>query len=118
MHSANCAAYVGIPPVQYMVWLLTRPLLRNDRCHGCPFILVYMAIEVVAALVAYFGSGLVMAGFAGDGTIRAVFPPVVVRPKMLVILVGMDQKDSYAARSCLRSSPTWAVACSWLVLLV
>ena len=35
--------------------------------------------------------------FAGEDTIRAVFPPVVARPDMLVILIDMDQKDRYAA---------------------
>ena len=34
------------------------------------------------------------AGFAGDVTMRAVFPSVVARPEMLGIKAGMDQKDS------------------------
>ena len=38
------------------------------------------------------------AGFAGDDTARAVFPFVVFKPKMLCIMVGMDQKDSYAVQ--------------------
>ena len=37
-------------------------------------------------------------GFAGDDTTRAVFLMVVFKPKMLGILVGMDQKDRYVAR--------------------
>ena len=51
-------------------------------------------------------------------TVHAVFPSFFDRPKMLGFLVGMDQKDRYAAwlRSC--SSPTSTVALSWLVLLV
>ena len=53
--------------------------------------------EVVAALVVHLGSGMFMAGFAGGYAIRAVFPLVVARPVMLGILVGMVQKDSYAA---------------------
>ena len=36
------------------------------------------------------------AGFAGDGTVRAVFPSVVVRPEVLDALAGMDQKDDCA----------------------
>ena len=34
------------------------------------------------------------AGFAGDVTVRAVFPSVVARPEMLGIMAGMDLKDS------------------------
>ena len=41
------------------------------------------------------GSGMCKAGFAGDDVPRAVFPPIVGRPKMPGIMVGMDQKDSY-----------------------
>ena len=36
------------------------------------------------------------AGFAGDGTVRAVFPSVVVRPEVLDALAGMDQKGNCA----------------------
>ena len=36
------------------------------------------------------------AGFAGDGTVRAVFPSVVVRPEVFDALAGMDQKDNCA----------------------
>ena len=64
-HSANCVPYVGVPLVQNLVWLLTRPLLCNDRCHGRPFIPAYMANEVVAAPVADTGSCMFMAGFSG-----------------------------------------------------
>ena len=51
--------------VQYLVWLLTRPLLRNDRCHGSPSIPAYMGNEVVAALFVDCGSGMFVTGFAG-----------------------------------------------------
>ena len=37
---------------------------------------------------------------------------------MLGIMAGMDQKDSFAATQRPRSSPTSAMACAWLVLLV
>ena len=48
-------------------------------------------------LVVDSGSGmLAMLGFPGDVPLRAVFPSVVVRPKMLGIMAGMDQKDSGA----------------------
>ena len=57
-----------------------------------------MTNEVVAAPVVDVGSYMFLAGFAGFYAVRAVFPMVVVRSKMLGVLVGMDQKDSYAAR--------------------
>ena len=47
------------------------------------------------ALVFDSGSGIFRCGFAGF--LRAVFLYVVVKPKMLPILAGMAQKDSYAA---------------------
>ena len=71
-----------------------------------------------AALVADMCSGLCLAGFAGDDTVRAVFPSLVDRPIVLGIMAIMAQKDSYAATQRPRSSPTSAVACSQLVLLV
>ena len=43
----------------------------------------------------------VWVGFAGDDTTCAVFLMVVFKPKMLDILVGMDQKDSYAVQRSL-----------------
>ena len=49
---------------QFLVWLLTRPLLCNDRCSFW-FFLAYIAEEVVAAHVVDNGSGVFMAGFAG-----------------------------------------------------
>ena len=68
-----------------------------------------------AALIADFGSGVVMVGFAGI-VVRAVPLLVVVRPKVLCILVGVDQKDNCAASLRPRSSPT--SAWSWLASLV
>ena len=89
--------------------------------------LVPLHIPLVAALVVDSGSGMfALAGFAGDVTVRAVFPWAVARPEMLVrssstlewhvqgsfsssrcvpcrqahmfvILVAMDKKDTYAA---------------------
>ena len=46
------------------------------------------------ALVADSGRGICRAGSAGLS--RAVFRYVVVRPKMLRIMAGMHQEDSYA----------------------
>ena len=40
------------------------------------------------------GSGMCFAGFVGEDAFCAVVPLVVLRPKMLCILVGMDRKDS------------------------
>ena len=48
----------------------------------------------IFALVVEPGNGLCRAGFAGVVP-RAVFPFVVVRPKMLCIMAGMTQRDSY-----------------------
>ena len=42
----------------------------------------------------------------------AVFPSVVDRPRMLVVMVGMAQKDSYAATHG-RALVDWAMACAW-----
>ena len=42
-----------------------------------------------------FGQWHVQAGFSDDEALRAVFPSIVVRPKMPSIMVGTDQKGSY-----------------------
>ena len=55
----------------------------------------YMTNVVVAALVVNYGSDMHRAGFVGKDTIRALVPSVVDR--MLGIIAGMAQKDSYAA---------------------
>ena len=67
---------------------------------------------IAAALVVDCGNDRFLAGFTGEGTIRAVVPLVVARPKMLVILVDIDQKNS-----CVLVVVT-AVVCAWLVWLV
>jgi actin beta/gamma 1 len=41
------------------------------------------------------GTSLCKVGFASDDAPRAVFPPIVGRPKHPGIMVGMDQKDTY-----------------------
>ena len=51
----------------------------------------------MATLITDFGSGMCLAGFAGDDIFHAVFPFVVERPRMLGVMAGMAQKDSYAA---------------------
>jgi len=53
------------------------------------------AHQEIAALVVDNGSGVCKAGFAGDDAPRAVFPSIVGRPKVVGIMVGMDQKDCY-----------------------
>ena len=79
----------------------------------CPFTLAFADEEVAALVVDYSG----MAGFAGDNAFCAAFPSVVVMPKMLGSMVGMT-----AGQLCgdimPHSSPTAAVACFFLVLLV
>ena len=74
---------------------------------------IFCCFPEMAALIADFGSGVVMVGFA-DIVVRAV--SLFVRPKVLCILVGVDQKDNCAASLWPRSSPT--SAWSWLALLV
>ena len=59
------------------------------------------------------------AGFAGIAP-RAVFLPVIVRPQMLVIMAGMDQKERYVApcrklwifRGCCSSTRS-SISLSW-----
>ncbi|XP_072016018.1 actin, cytoplasmic 2-like [Amphiura filiformis] len=41
------------------------------------------------------GSGMCKAGFAGDDAPRAVFPPLVGKPRHENYMVGMDNKDTY-----------------------
>jgi len=50
----------------------------------------------MAALVVDNGSGMCKAGFAGDDAPRAVFPSIIGRPRMRNIMVGTEQKDTYA----------------------
>ena len=49
------------------------------------------------ALVVIPGRGMCTAGFTGYAAPRAVFLPVVLRPQMLVITAGMDQKECYVS---------------------
>eukprot|EP00105_Crassostrea_gigas_P027324 XP_011448619.2 PREDICTED: actin-1-like isoform X3 [Crassostrea gigas] len=51
--------------------------------------------DKVTALVIDNGSGMCKAGFAGDDAPRAVFPPIVGRPKHTGNMVGMEFKDTY-----------------------
>ena len=46
-------------------------------------------------LVIDIGGCNMKAGFSGDDAPRAVFPPVVGRPKHMSVMVGMGQKDKY-----------------------
>ena len=41
------------------------------------------------------GSFMCKAGFAGDDSPRAVFPPIVGHPRQLSKMVGMECKDMY-----------------------
>ena len=69
------------------------------------------------AFVADFGSGLCFAGFAGDDTVRAVFPSLVDRPVMRDIMVGMANRTVFSDTvAALTSTP--AVARALLGLLV
>ena len=54
----------------------------------------------------------VLAWFASDYTIRAVFPSVVAVPEVLGIMAGMDQKDSILWVCCARRRHwQWHVPC-------
>jgi len=46
-------------------------------------------------IVIDMGRGFFKAGFVGDDAPRAVFPPLVGRPRHTGVMVGMGQKDSY-----------------------
>ena len=41
------------------------------------------------------GTGMVKAGFSGDDAPRAIFRPIVGRPKKQVLMVGWEHKDCY-----------------------
>ena len=116
MHCANCAAYVGIPLVQHLVWLLTRPLLRNDRCHGGPFIPAYMANKGVAAPVVDIGSGIFMAGIAGILQF-ALCSLLLSSGSRCSVSRSVWTRRTAVQRDCGRSSSS-TVAFTGLVLLV
>ena len=48
-----------------------------------------------SAIVIDIGGCNMKAGFSGDDVPRAVFPPVVGRPRHMGVMVGMGQKDKY-----------------------
>ena len=48
-----------------------------------------------SAIVIDIGGCNMKAGFSGDDVPRAVFPPVVGRPRGMGVMVGMGQKDKY-----------------------
>ena len=51
--------------------------------------------DEVSAIVIDMGGCNMKAGFSGDDAPRAVFPPVVGRPRGMGVMVGMGQKDKY-----------------------
>ena len=51
--------------------------------------------DQAVALVVDNGSGMCKAGFAGNDVPRAVFPPIVGRPRHQGVVVGIVLKDSY-----------------------
>lgn len=51
--------------------------------------------EDLPAIVLVPGSSMVKAGFAGDDAPRAVFPPIIGRPRHAGVMVGMSQKAAY-----------------------
>ena len=70
----------------------------------------HISDEAVAALLVDSG---MMAGFAGyDAPLHAVFPFIVGTPTFLGIMMGMDQKDSYAVTRPTLLVAACAVACT------
>ena len=74
---------------------------------------VWTRMTVFLLLVVGSGCGICSAGFTGIAP-RVVFLPVFVRPLMLGIMAGMNQRDSYVSRwsstslSWRRSSFSWS----------
>jgi len=56
---------------------------------------MYTFNEDIQALVVDNGSGVVKAGFAGDDAPRSVFSSIVARPRHVMVMPGLGQKDSY-----------------------
>ena len=91
----------GYSTVQFLVVVHAPVVVERQvpSVHSC-----FLADEVVAAHVVDIGSWHVRSWFCWHYAVRAVFPFVVIRSKMLGILVGMDQKDSCAVRCSQLSS--------------
>eukprot|EP01084_Bolivina_argentea_P295494 508747_1 len=51
--------------------------------------------EDAQAIVVDNGSLMIKAGFSSDDAPRAIFPPIVGRPRHQGVIVGMRQKDFY-----------------------
>ena len=51
--------------------------------------------------IALFGSGICKARFTGDYALRSMFTSVDDRPKMIDIMAGTDQKNSYVDIGCM-----------------
>ena len=78
----DTAVWAWAPLSIFVVWCLlgiTAGVCQKDSC----------------ALLVYSGSGLCKVGFTGDYAPRSMFPSVDDRPKMLDIMAGTDQKNSY-----------------------
>ncbi|CAL4122422.1 unnamed protein product, partial [Meganyctiphanes norvegica] len=78
---------------------------RLGRC--CPALrtvmsrIFKMCDDEVSVLVVDNGSYMCKAGFAGDDAPRAVFPPIVGRPRPQRYCGGLGQKDSYVGDEAL-----------------
>ena len=116
---------VWVLPAEYTVWLFlgmcsARPLsltatfsvaVSLEECGIWTwettsgffvFTVCGLTVDVRLCVVsnAWFDSGHILVGFAGEDAVRAVFPSVVDRPRMLGIMAGMDRKDSLRCRFC------------------
>ena len=75
-----------------------------DTCMG-GFVGIWLSCEIVAALIAVYGSGMVNCCFCRCFC-RVAFPSVVFRPKMLGIMVGMTRETVLRLHMAALSS-TW-----------
>ena len=57
--------------------------------------------------IALFASGMCMVRFTGYYAPRSMFPSVDDRPKMLDIMAGTDQKNSYVDIGCMLGWFCW-----------
>ena len=86
---------VVFPQLQFIDLVFAVPVVAQRQIPMA----IFCCFPEMAALIADFGSGVVMVGFAGI-VVRAIFLSVVNRPMVLWIMEGMDQKDSYIGWFC------------------
>ena len=121
MGSSHSAVYVSlggldefsICSVKMDSVLLRAPCIRQSPVRFCTCLDFLGVASGKCFVFRTLGSTLDAALSSVTQDFPARAPLVVVRPMMLVIMAGMNLKDSYAARRP-RSLPTSAAACAWL----